>query len=78
MRKIVFSIFLLRLGYNFDFADIDDDAKIKGITYGIGFTTPRKMKFVFPMDLSLNYGRGLTDYRDLDANVISITLGIDK
>jgi hypothetical protein len=66
-----------RLGYNFDLSDIDKDAKIKSITYGIGFDTPRKIKIVFPMDLSLNYGRGIADYRNLDANVISITLGFN-
>lgn len=66
-----------RLGYNFDLSDSDEDPKIKGFTYGIGFNTPRKIKIVFPMDLSLNYGRGIADYRNLDANVISITLGFD-
>ncbi len=66
-----------RLGYNSDFSHIDKDAKIKGFTYGIGFITPRKIKIVFPMDLSLNYGRGIADYRNLDANIISIVLGFD-
>jgi len=74
--ELQFSGFLFgRIGYNFDFANLEDDAKIKGLTYGIGFNTPKKIRVVFPIGVSLNYGRGITDFRKLDANVISITLG---
>jgi hypothetical protein len=66
-----------RLGYNFDFANIGKDSKIIGMTYGIGFNTPKRIKIILPVHLSLNYGRGISDYRELDVNVISITLGFN-
>ncbi len=66
-----------RLGYSFDFADVSERAKIDGFTYGLGFHTPRKIKVGVPIDLSLHYGKGLTDYRQLDTNVITIALGLD-
>ncbi|MCK6562129.1 hypothetical protein HUU39_01310 [candidate division KSB1 bacterium] len=66
-----------RLGYNFDFADVSERAKIDGFTYGLGFHTPRKIKVGVPIDLSLHYGKGLTDYRQLDTNVITIALGLE-
>jgi len=66
-----------RLGYNFDFADVHERAKINGFTYGLGFNTPRQIKIMLPIDLSLYYGKGLIDYRHLDTNVITIALGLE-
>lgn len=66
-----------RLGYSFDLEEVAAGAKIDGLTYGLGFKTPQKIKLIFPLDLSLDYGRGIGDYRDLDANVIAIVLGFD-
>lgn len=66
-----------RLGYSFDLEEVAAGAKIDGLTYGLGFKTPQKIKLIFPLDLSLDYGRGIGDYRDLDANVIAIVLGVD-
>lgn len=66
-----------RLGYSFDLEEATAAEKIDGLTYGLGFKTPQKIKFIFPLDLSLDYGRGIVDYRNLDANVIAIVLGVD-
>jgi len=66
-----------RLGYNFDFDDVKKENKVQGLTYGIGFKTPQKIKFFVPLNISLNYGKGITDYRELNENVISIILGFD-
>jgi hypothetical protein len=66
-----------RLGYNLDLSDVDKDDKIRGLTYGLGFNTPAKIKLIVPVDLSLNYGRGITDYRGLDSNVVSVDVGFD-
>lgn len=62
-----------RLGYNFDLADVTKGEKIKGMTYGIGFNTPGN----FPVDLAVNYGKGIYDYRNFDVNVISVAVGFD-
>lgn len=67
-----------RLGYSFDLEEAAAGAKIDGLTYGLGFKTPQKIKLIFPMALSLDYGRGIVDYRNLDANVIAIVLGVDN
>ncbi|MBN2104647.1 hypothetical protein JW835_11460 [bacterium] len=64
-----------RLGYHFDLSEGDENRRIQGMTYGIGFKTPRKIRMIIPVGLSLNYGKGIYDYRKLNANVISIDLG---
>lgn len=66
-----------RLGYNFDLSEVNKDDKIRGLTYGLGFNTPAKIKIILPVELSVNYGRGITDYRGLDANVVSVDVGFD-
>jgi hypothetical protein len=66
-----------RLGYSFDFADIDNDDKAKGLTYGMGFKTPKKIKILVPLNISLNYGKGIAKYVHLNSNVVSVMVGFE-
>lgn len=65
------------IGYSFDFTN-NTGSQIEGLTYGLGVTTPKSIKLGYPIYLSFEYGRGLPDYRDLDTNIISISVILDK
>lgn len=64
-----------RIGYSFDLADVR--YKIRGLTYGIGFTTHEKLSKSIPLFLSLSYGQGQMRFRDFNQSVLNIEAGFD-
>lgn len=70
-----FKFSFARIGYHFDLADAGKKTQVKGLTYGIGFSTPEKIKIIVPVDISIHYAKGITDHRDFNANVVAIVLG---
>jgi len=64
-----------RIGYNFDLADVEN--KTRGLTYGLGFTTPEKFSKSIPIFVSLSYGRSLMRLRDYDQNAFNVEIGFE-
>jgi hypothetical protein len=72
LEIIYFNSIFTRLGYNFDYSD-NTGSKIEGLTYGLGVITPKPINICCPTNFTFEYGRGLSDHRNLDVNIISIS-----
>jgi hypothetical protein len=76
--ELVFQSYsFVRVGYLFELNRIGDEYDIKGLTYGLGFNTP-KISQKLPLYFNLSYARGVQDYRKLDQNIISMQIILTK
>lgn len=76
----LFDNFFGRFGYIFDYNDNDKNHsnEYRGLTYGLSFITDKTIHIIYPFYVSLSYGKGLSDYRKLDCNIISLKLIFKK